>query len=113
MTGAEKRPEDGDLPNPGDDSACGHQTDDHADLEEEHQLQRPPPSHLLPLLYLELHAARIPARVYPSVLPLLTNVTRDSRTGKTFGTRVGDSLQKARFRVARMKTDVRGPLYAE
>jgi hypothetical protein len=65
MARAEERPEERDLPDPGDHSARGHQTDDQADLEEEHQLQRSPPLYLLPLLYLELHAARVPARFTP------------------------------------------------
>jgi len=65
MARAEERPEEGDFPDPGDYPARGHQTDDQADLEEEHQLQRPPPLYLLALLYLELHAARVPARFIP------------------------------------------------
>lgn len=61
MARAEKRPEEGNLPNPGDHPASSHQTDDQADLQEKHQLQRPPPLHLLALLYLELHAACVSA----------------------------------------------------
>lgn len=61
MTRAEDRPEEGDLQDPGGHPAESDHCDDQADLQEEHQLQRPPPLHLLPLLYLQLHTARVPA----------------------------------------------------
>lgn len=61
MARAEYRPQERDLQYSGRHSAAGHQSDDQADFQEEHQLQRPPPLHLLALLYLELHAARVPA----------------------------------------------------
>lgn len=86
MTRAENCPEEGDLQDPGRHPAAGDHSDDQTDFQEEHQLQRPSPLHFLSLLYLQLHAACVPACATATSCDVIRDRERGSRNFRSGGT---------------------------